>query len=124
MPKKKITPEVKADRNRTEDELQLRRAMASLRESHAGLIWSGIKHNLPSGPRVVLELDFATADEILHTLADDAGIAWAPEDFATTTPKAAKTLPESVTELRAMAKAAGVKGYSKMAKPDLITALT
>ena len=77
----------------------------------------------------MLEVTFDLADQILTMPAEEAGQAWAPEDFgpfAKVTKEAPAGLLDemSVTVLRQRAKAAGVKGFSKMAKPDLIAALS
>lgn len=77
----------------------------------------------------MLEVSFDLAEQILSMLAEEVGQAWAPEDYAGPFAKAAaETTVDldalSVTVLRQQANAAGVKGYSKMAKPDLSTALS
>jgi hypothetical protein len=82
------------------------------------------------GPkRVTLEVSFAVADQLLNLLAEEAGMAWAPEDYAATTPapkaiaKPDLTSATTVKELRRIAKEYGIAGAAKMNKADLIDAL-
>ena len=102
---------------------------ASRRRVDHAFVWTGVKSSEPGGRRIVLEVDFKLANKILAMLADEAGQAWAPEDFATTA-KVAKDLPApdyssmKVGKLRKAAKTEGIKGGSTMAKAALVKALS